>query len=99
MKRKLLWNKSIMLWDLFKKEILKRNVKDVISSEKIAKSKSSKELLNMAVKSHRSLLVRKLLNVDLTLQEKNKVTNINLACKKINGLIIHPNEVFLIGIL
>lgn len=75
-----------------KKEIVKRNVKDVFNKEKIAKEHSTKELPNI-IKSHSSILVRKLHGVDIRLQE-NKVTNIELACKKINGIIIHPNETF-----
>lgn len=74
------------------KEIFKRNVKDLFSKEKIAKQ-HSKEVLPNIVKSHSSILIRKLNGVDLRLQE-NKVTNIMLACNKVNGLIIHPGETF-----
>ena len=75
-----------------KKEIAKRHIKDFFSKEKIAKTHSKEELPNI-VKSHSSILIRKLLGVDQKLQE-NKVTNIELACKKINGLIIRPGETF-----
>ena len=75
-----------------KKEILLRHIKNVLSREKIAKTHSKNELPNI-VKSHSSILIRKLLGVDLRLQE-NKVTNIMMACNKINGLIIHPGETF-----
>ena len=74
------------------KEIFRRNVKDLFSEEKIAKQ-HSKEVLPNIVKSHSSILIRKLNGVDLRLQE-NKVTNIMLACNKVNGLIIHPGETF-----
>ena len=74
------------------KEILKRKIRNLFSREKIAKTRSNKELPNI-VKSHSSILIRKLHGVDIRLQE-NKVTNIELACKKINGLIIHPGENF-----
>ena len=74
------------------KEIFKRNVKDLFSEEKIAML-HSKEVLPNIVKSHSSILIRKLNGVDLRLQE-NKVTNIMLACNKVNGLIIHPGETF-----
>lgn len=74
------------------KEIFKRTVKDLFSEEKIAKQ-HSKEVLPNIVKSHSSILIRKLNGVDLRLQE-NKVTNIMLACNKVNGLIIHPGETF-----
>lgn len=75
-----------------KKERLKRRLKNTFSREKLAKEKSDKEL-KYIIKGHFSLILRKLYGVDFELQ-KNKVTNIELACKKINGLIIHPNEVF-----
>jgi len=75
-----------------KKEIMKRHIKNFFSKNKIAKEHSSEPLPNI-VKSHSSILVRKLNGVDIKLQE-NKVTNILLACKKVNGIIIHPGEVF-----
>ena len=75
-----------------KKETFLRNIKDFFSHEKIAKEKSE-ELLPNVVKSHSSILVRKLEGVDIRLQE-NKVTNIRLAAEKINGIIIKPGETF-----
>lgn len=75
-----------------KKEILLRNIKDFLGKEKIATKKSNEELPNI-VKSHTSILIRNLHGVDLKLQE-NKVTNIMLACNKINGIIIKPGETF-----
>ncbi len=75
-----------------RKEIMLRHIKNFLSKEKIARTHSKNELPNI-VKSHSSILVRKLVGVDLKLQE-NKVTNIMLACKKINGIIIHPGETF-----
>ena len=74
-----------------KKEIMLRHIKNVLSKEKIAKTHSKKELLNI-VKSHSSILIRKLAGVDLRLQE-NKVTNIMIACNKINGIIIQPTRI------
>ncbi len=75
-----------------RKEIIKRHIRNLISSERIAKENSKEELLNI-VKSHSSILVRRLHGVDIRLQE-NKVTNMLLACRKINGLIIKPGETF-----
>lgn len=74
------------------KEILIRHLKDLFSREKIAKTFSGEELPHI-VKGHSSVLVRKLHGVDLRLQE-NKVTNILLACDKVNGIVIHPGETF-----
>ena len=42
-----------------KKEIMKRNIKNIIGKEKIAKTHSKEELPNI-VKSHSSILIRKL---------------------------------------
>ena len=75
-----------------KKETLLRKIKDLFSSEKFAAEKRS-ELLPNIVKSHSSILVRRLVGVDICLQE-NKVTNIRLAAEKINGIIIKPGETF-----
>ena len=76
-----------------KKEIMLRNLKDLFSNEKIAVNNKLDVLLPNIVKSHSSILIRKLHGVDLKLQE-NKVTNIMLACKKINKIIINPGETF-----
>ena len=75
-----------------KKEIFVRNMKDLFCGYRIAKD-FSKELLPIIIKGHSSILMRKLYGVDEKLQ-KNKITNIKLACDKINGIIIHPGEVF-----
>ena len=75
-----------------KKEICKRKVKDALSKEKFAEDRSEKELDNI-VKGHSSVLIRRLHGVDIRLQE-NKVTNIRLACGKINGIVVHPGETF-----
>lgn len=76
-----------------RKEIIRRNLKDFFSREKIAKEKEIKNILPNIVKSHSSILIRKLHGVDIRLQE-NKVTNIMLACNKVNGIVINPGETF-----
>lgn len=75
-----------------RKEIIIRHLKNFFGKEKIARTHSKDPLPNI-VKSHSSILLRKLYGVDMKLQE-NKVANIELACKKINGLIIKPGETF-----
>lgn len=75
-----------------KKEIFRRSFSDAFSKEKIAKDKVTEPLPNI-VKSHSSLLMRKLVGVDEQLQI-NKITNLELAGKQVNGLIIHPGETF-----
>ncbi len=79
-------------WLSVKKETVKRHIKNILSRDCLAKEKSATPLA-CTVKAHSSVLVRRLHNVDLKLQE-NKVTNIELACQRINGIVIHPNETF-----
>lgn len=75
-----------------KKEIIKRNLKDKNSKEKFAKTKSKIEL-PFLIKQHKSLIRRKLNNVDLDLQE-NKAKNLQLSTPHVNGIIIKPGETF-----
>ena len=49
--------------------------------------------LEFLVISHSSPLIRKLAGLDLDLQ-KNKVVNLKLAIKNLNGLILRPGETF-----
>ncbi len=93
MGRKLFCEISPLTYEIsIKKEILLRHLKNIFGKEKIART-HSKEELPVIVKSHSSILLRNLEGVDMSLQE-NKITNINIACKKISGIIIHPGETF-----
>ncbi len=93
MARKLFCEMNPVFYEISrKKEITKRKIKNVFGKEKIAKKHLDIELPNI-VKSHSSILLRKLHGVDMQLQE-NKITNIELACKKVNKLVIHPGETF-----
>ena len=74
------------------KEIVLRHIKNILNYKAFARDYSNDTLPNI-IKSHSSILLRKLYGVDMKLQE-NKVTNIEIACKKVNGLIIHPGEIF-----
>lgn len=93
MKRKLFCELNPFCYKISEqKEILIRNIKDILKHEKIAKEKSLEELPNI-IKSHTSIIVRRLQDVNITLQE-NKEKNIEIACSKINGILIHPGETF-----
>ncbi len=93
MARKLFCEISPLCYEIsMKKEHLKRHVKDLFSKEHFAKTHSEQMLPNI-VKGHSSVLIRKLHGVDLQLQE-NKVTNIRLACDKVNGILIRPGQTF-----
>lgn len=79
---------KISVW----KEIFLRTVSDIFKGEKIAVQKSETEFPNI-VKSHSSLILRRLEGVDMTLQE-NKAVNLQLASQKISGTVIKPGETF-----
>ncbi|MCE5225621.1 MAG: VanW family protein [Porphyromonadaceae bacterium] len=56
-------------------------------------SQTSTALLPFCCFSHKTPLLRQLKDVDMWMQY-NKIINLKIAAKKINGIIIHPNEVF-----
>ena len=60
--------------------------------KKYAKERVEKEL-PFRVKKHQSVLLRKLGDSDMQLQI-NKVTNLKIAAKRINGILILPGETF-----
>ena len=74
------------------KECRKKEIKDLIKGKKFAK-KIQKENLPYIWKGDTKVLLRELHGVDMQLQ-KNKVKNLELASKKIDGLIIKPGEEF-----
>ncbi|MBP3441427.1 MAG: VanW family protein [Clostridia bacterium] len=96
----MLWKKGMNFCDIsptcyaisVKKEILKRHIKNLMSSDKLAKTKSD-EILPNVVSSHSSNMIKRAPGVDLTLQ-LNKAVNIDLAGSKINGIVIRPGETF-----
>ncbi|MBP1559598.1 MAG: VanW family protein [Oscillospiraceae bacterium] len=53
----------------------------------------SKALLPFTYFSHKTILRRRLKDVDMWLQE-NKIINLKLAAAKMNGVLLHPGEVF-----
>ena len=61
-------------------------------TKKFAKVITTEEL-KYRVYKHQSVLIRKLGDTDIILQY-NKVENLKLAIKKLNGITIYPNEVF-----
>lgn len=71
---------------------LVRYLKDIFSSERFSYIRQE-EKLPVLLYEHKSLIRRKLGNVDLQLQE-NKAVNLSLAVPKVNGIIIRPGETF-----
>lgn len=74
------------------KEIWKRRLRDLISHEKFAKT-IQKQILPNVVSHRSSNMIKRAKGIDLRLQE-NKKENIILACGKMNGMVIHPGEIF-----
>lgn len=74
------------------KERLKRHIRNLLCFKKIAKKKVS-HTLPIVVYEHKSLIMRKLGNVDLRLQE-NKAVNLGVAAPKVSGVLIRPKETF-----
>ncbi|MCQ2975269.1 MAG: VanW family protein [Bacteroidales bacterium] len=72
--------------------IFKRFLKWHFSSTKYSKVDNN-ILLQYSLKKHKSILLRQLKNVDMYLQY-NKITNLKLAIKNINNVIIKPGETF-----
>jgi vancomycin resistance protein VanW len=93
MKRKLFCEISPFTYRLsMEKEILKRHVQDMLRKTLFARNRTE-ESLPVVVYRHNSLIRRRLGNVNMQLQE-NKATNLALAVKHIDGLIIRPGETF-----
>lgn len=74
------------------KGILFRKIKWFINKKKYVKT-FKEDKLPIRIYEHKSLIRRKLGNVDMLLQE-NKANNLQLATKKVNGIIIKPREIF-----
>ena len=93
MPRKLFCEISPMTYRIsMEKEIVKRRLRDLFHNVRFAKERVENSL-EVLVYRHKSLIRRKLGNVNMQLQE-NKATNLSLAVKHIDGLLIHPGETF-----
>lgn len=71
---------------------LRRTLRDAFKREKFACAFATSPLPCLIYK-HKSLIRRKLGNIDLHLQD-NKATNLALATPKMTGILIRPNETF-----
>ena len=93
MKRKLFCEISPFTYRLsMEKEILKRKLKDFFRNTLFAQERAT-DSLPVLVYQHKSLIRRRLGNVNMDLQE-NKATNLALAVTHIDGLLIRPGETF-----
>lgn len=92
-KRKLFCERNILFYRISCiKETSIRHIKNLFTSEKFAVKKSF-EKLPYLVYEYESVLIKKGKGIDPVLQQ-NKAVNINLASKKINGILIKPSETF-----
>nr|WP_262903032.1 VanW family protein [Sphingobacterium sp. GVS05A] len=64
----------------------------LLDNKKYTKTKST-TALQYRIKKHQSVLLKKLGENNMQLQI-NKVTNLKIAAKQINGVLIHPGETF-----
>lgn len=76
----------------YAKGVCTRNIKDFLQGARFSKEKSFIPL-PVSLQKHASLIVRRLGDVDVCLQE-NKQKNLSLAVPHINGILIRPGEVF-----
>ncbi len=74
------------------KEILKRHMRDFFGDTHFARERTETSL-PVLVYQHKSLIRRRLGNVNMQLQE-NKAVNLALAVKRIDGLMLHPGDTF-----
>ncbi|MGB0849785.1 MAG: VanW family protein [Bacteroidia bacterium] len=71
---------------------IKRRLTWIIDSKKYTSTKTS-EKLEFRIKKHQSRLLKKLGESDMILQY-NKIDNLKIVVKKVNGTIIKPGETF-----
>ena len=91
--RKLLSQRHPLLYFLAVwKRRLRRYGDWYFDNKKYAKQRTS-EKLAFRIKKHQSVLLKKLGESDMQLQV-NKVTNLNIATKQIDGILIRPGETF-----
>lgn len=86
-KRSYIRSKCGMAYYGLKRKIMWKKMNNLFAKEK------NDTLLPYKYFEHKTILLRKLKDVDMYMQY-NKITNLKIASKKINKIIIHPGEVF-----
>ncbi len=93
MKRKLFCQISPLTYKIsVEKNIALRKLTDILKKESFSEEKSE-EALPLEICSYRSLIRRRLGQVDMRLQN-NKAVNLSIAAPKVNGILIKPGETF-----
>lgn len=59
-------------------------------------SKSDTEHLPFVVAEHQTILLRKLRNVDMRMQQ-NKIKNLRIAIQRLDGVVLEPGQIFSFG--
>lgn len=92
-KRKLFCEICPMTYEIsLKKEIIKRHIRNILNGEHFSRKRSPQPMLAV-IASYSGEMIKKGPGIDLQLQ-LNKAKNIELACSKIDGLVIEPGESF-----
>ena len=94
------WNNDLLFCEIspttykisLKKENLKRHIQNLKQGKKFSKIRQEKILPNL-VSSYSTQLIKRGPGIDINLQ-KGKATNIQIASKNLNNIIIHPGEEF-----
>lgn len=93
MSRKLFCQISPLTYKIsVEKNIALRKAADILKGDRFASEKSAAPLPTF-IYSHKSLIRRRLGNVDMRLQN-NKAVNLSIAAPKVNGILIKPGETF-----
>ena len=92
MARKLFCELNPLAYRIFTHKMrLARHAKNFFGKARFARKRGA--ILPIVVYSHKSLIRRKLGDVDMSLQE-GKAANLALAAPKVNGIVIQPGETF-----
>lgn len=82
---------NLRIWSGTQYYTLKRRVQWMTDGKRYTTQQNTTPLSHL-VHEHRTPLYRRLRDVDLEMQQ-NKVINLNIAIKQLNGIIVSPNEV------
>lgn len=82
---------NLRIWAGTQYYILKRRTQWMTNNKRYTSKRDTAPLPHL-IYEHRTPLYRKLRDIDLKMQQ-NKVINLNIAIKQLNGIIVSPNEV------
>jgi len=59
-------------------------------------NKLNAEYLPFLIAEHQTILLRKLRNVDMRMQQ-NKIKNLRIAIQRLDGVVLEPGQIFSFG--